>query len=192
MKKLFFTFFAISALFAFSACGSDDDDEPPVDYTLHDNTPLVGSYTGKCKVEVTDIVRPAKENNESNVKLDRTSDAKILTLETTEFGRILDSKLTDFMNTQAKDAYTFSMNGFKLTNFTGEAIPSYVTEWFSDDFTEINNVTISLNATNAKYTIASKTLDFVYNGNLEIKGKVNDVDRDVTYKVKYTYSVIKK
>ncbi len=190
MKKLFFILFTLGAVFTFTACGSDDDE--PIDYTLQDNTPLVGSYKGTCKVEVTDIVRPAKEYAESSVKLDRTSDAKILTLETTQFGRVLDSRLTNFMNTTAYDAYTFDMNNFSLSNFTGTAIPAYVNEWFSEDFTEIDNVNIVLSGTTAKYIISSKTLDFVYNGNLELKGKVNDVERNVTYKIKYTYSVVKQ
>lgn len=194
MKKFLFVLLTLGIVFAFTACGSDDDPEPivPEDLTLKDNSPLVATYIGECRIEVTDIVKPAKLYDDAKVKLERTNDANVLILNTDQFGAVLDGKLTGFKNTQERDAYTFSMGGFSLKNFTGESIPSYIVDWFGSNYSEITNINITLDATSAKYTIFTKTLNFVYTGSLEIQGRANETPRTDKYKIKYTYSVVKQ
>jgi len=193
MKKLFFTLFAIGALFAFSACGSDDDDKP-IDLNVYDTAPLAATYTGTSKIEVVGVANREPVDGQTTVVLGKTTDANTLLLKsTTELTDLAEpAKAKNFKyTTSAKDNITFDMEGTVIT-YQGSGIPEYILDWFKINFTEVAKVTVTLSSTSVKYAVSSKKMDFVYNADVKVEGTANSEPLTEDYKIKYTYSVSQK
>jgi hypothetical protein len=185
MKSLskFFVLAFITSLFV--SCGGDD----PVDYTLKDLDVLAGTYNGKCEITPTSVDGAAYTVNNSSVRLVRTQSTNTMTLETTESGLISGEILSNFKSTTDETGYTFDIKGFSFKRIDSP----YIKTWYSTQYSDISDVTITITNSTAKYVKASKTLTFSYTASADFTAKTSSgTESKPNVKLKYTYTVVKQ
>lgn len=183
MKKLFFTFFAVGALFAFSACGSDDKEEP-IDYTLYDKSEIIGTQNGKVEISLTPGTYEIFKDLEAKTNF-VTSDNNTLSLwinTPTELGGPITA--SNFMKSVDGKEYTFAIANLTREIVKGGEIPAFVNSWFPQYKEDLNKIIIKdMKCSGAKYDKATSIITFTYSGTLEIY--VNNAvvaNNTITYK----------
>lgn len=166
MKKLFFTLLTISAIFSFTACGSDDP-EPVIDYTLHDKSELLGTHNGKIEVSVSpgNFIAHIEA---ASIMLSSSNDNKntLFILTPVTYGAQINA--SNFKKSPDGKSYTFNLDNYTIgTKIAGE-IPAYIKEWHNKyDISKIilKDFTCKDGAT---YDKATKMTNFTYSGILEV------------------------
>jgi len=184
MKKLSYLFTVMVLSFGFISCGGDDKD--PV---MGDKSDLLGLYSGKEDIRLTDITRVAA-NQDATVRFERNSqDTNVLTVALSDLGTgVLASNFRI-----SKEAYTFNLASVNLTGLQGNEVPGYIREWFAGDYDSLEKVDIKLNATNGKYDRLTESMEITYRGSLTIYPKVGSTSpTPVTYQIEFKYYDLKK
>ena len=118
-----------------------------------------------------------------------SDDAKILVLQTSEFGFLRNTFIKNFQTSGDGKNYTFSLDGFDKSWATP---PSYINEWLGGNYLSIESVKATSKPTTGVYNIATETLTFTYNTIATVVGKYEEGGEEIKKNIKYEYTVKKR